>query len=89
MSMERGGYNRGRGVSRPHTSVGSDTTQTFGFGVYWVFERKEQFNDISEIWEYEICVPKPRVLVQRILCRYSGEEYRSNQGVHSEPIESG
>ncbi len=33
------------------------------FGVYGVFEGKEQPHDISEIRGYEICIPKPRVLV--------------------------
>lgn len=33
------------------------------FGIYGIFKREKQFNDISEIWKYEVRIPKPRVLV--------------------------
>lgn len=33
------------------------------FGIYGIFKREKQLNDISEIWKYEVRIPKPRVLV--------------------------
>ena len=33
------------------------------FGICGVFEREEQHDDIPEIREYEVCIPKPRILV--------------------------
>ena len=41
------------------------------------------------VWEYEICIPKPRILVQGILRRYRGEKYKSNKDVHIRTIEEG
>ena len=56
--------------------------------LYGVPEREKQSDDILEIWKYEICIPKQRILVQRILCKYSGEKYKSNKGIYSESVRS-
>ena len=61
VSMEGGRNSRGRDMPRPHTFVGEYTTQN---------------EDISKIWEHEICIPQPRILVQGILSRYCHISYR-------------
>ncbi len=61
--MERGGNNRGRNMSGSYPSVGEHTAQNERFGIYGIFERKKQSNDIPKIWKYEIRVSKPRILV--------------------------
>ena len=61
--MERGGDNRGRNLPGPYTFVGKYPAQNEHFGIYGIFKREEQFNDISEMGEHEICVPKSRILV--------------------------
>ena len=61
-----------------YTHTGKYPAQNERFGIYGVFERKERNVDISEMGEYEVCVPKPRILVQGILSGYRGEEHESN-----------
>ena len=63
MRMERSKDNRGRGVPGSHTYVGKHPAQNERFGVYGVFERKKCIADIPEVGKYEVCVPKPRILV--------------------------
>lgn len=63
MRMERSKDNRGRGVPGSHTYVGKHPAQNERFGVYGVFERKKCTADIPEVGKYEVCVPKPRILV--------------------------
>ena len=55
--------NRGRGVPGSHTYVGKHPAQNERFGLYGVFERKKCIADIPEVGKYEVCVPKPRILV--------------------------
>ena len=44
---------------------------------------------IFQKWgKYEIRVPKPRILVQGVLCRYGRKEHESNKRIHREPVES-
>ena len=50
---------------------------------------KKQSDDIPKVWEHEVCIPKPRILVSRILRRYSREKYCGNKAVYSESAESG
>ena len=50
---------------------------------------KKRIIDIPEVGKYEICIPKPRILVQWILRRYRGEKYKSNKDVHIRTIEKG
>ena len=64
MLMERGRDHRRRSVPRrPYTYVGEHPAQNERFGVYGVSERKKCIADIPEMGEYEIRIPKPRVLV--------------------------
>ena len=75
-------------MSRPHTYVSEYTTKDERFGFYGILKREKQSTNISEMGEYEICVPKPRILVQGILCRYGRKEHESNKRIHREPVES-
>ena len=57
-------------MSGSHTYSCIAATQNERFGIYGVSERKECNNHISEMGKYEICIPKSRILVQRILRRH-------------------
>ena len=81
--------NRGRSMSGSYTYVGKHPAQNERFGVYGIFKRKKRIIDIPEVGKYEICIPKPRILVQGILRRYHGEKYKSNKDVHIRTIEEG
>ena len=59
--MERGWDNRRRSLPGSYSFTSEYPAQNERFGVYGVFEGKEQFDDISEVREYEICIPKPGV----------------------------
>ena len=52
-----------RNLSGSYPYVGKYPTQNERFGFHGISERKEQPDDIPAIWEYEVCVPKPRILV--------------------------
>ena len=46
-------------------------------------------NHISKMGKYEIRIPKPRILVQGILCGYGREECESDTRICSEPVKDG
>lgn len=58
-------------MSRSHTYVSEYATKDERFGVYGILKREKQSTNISEMGKYEIRVPKPRILVQGVLCRYN------------------
>ena len=53
------------------TYDGKYPAQNERFGIYGISERKERDDYISKMGKYEIRIPKPRILVQGILCGYS------------------
>lgn len=59
MPMEGSGSDRRRDMSRPYPYVGKHTTQNERCGIYGIFERQEQSNDIPKVGQYEICIPQP------------------------------
>ena len=87
--MERGRYNRRRDMPRPYSFIIEYTTKNECIRIYGISEGKEQPNDISKIWKYEICISKPRVLVQRILCGYSREKYNSDKKLYRKSTKTG
>ena len=46
-----------------HIHAGEYTTQNERFGIYGIFEREEQPDDIPKMGKHEVCIPKPRILV--------------------------
>ena len=66
--MERSRSDRGRDMSRSHTHVGKYPAQNERSGIHGISEREKQPDDISEMGKHEVCIPKPRILVQGILC---------------------
>ena len=76
-------------MSGSYTYVGKYPAQNERLGIYGIVKRKKCIIDISEEGKYEICIPKPRILVQGILRRYRGEKYKSNKDVHIRTIEEG
>ena len=80
--MERSRDNRKEGMSGPYTPISKHTAENKSIGIYGVSEREKQSDDIPKIWEYEICIPEQRILVQRVLCRYNREKHSSNTRIH-------
>ena len=74
-------------MSGSYTYSGEYPAQNERFGIYGIFEREKCIADISEMGEHEICIPKPRVLVQGILRRYRGEEHKSDKRIHRSAVE--
>ena len=56
MPMERCRDNRRRNMPGSHTFTSKYTSKDEYIGVYGIFKREKQFDDISKIWEYEICI---------------------------------
>ena len=52
--MERSRSDRGRDMSRSHTHVGKYPAQNERCGIHGIFEREEQFDDISKMGGLEI-----------------------------------
>ncbi len=50
-------------MCRPYTYVGEYTTEDECIRIYGVSERKKFANDIPKVGQYEICIPKSRILV--------------------------
>ena len=63
MSMEGSRYNRRGNMPGSYTYAGEYTTQNERFGIYGIFEREEQPDDIPKMGKHEVCIPKPRILV--------------------------
>ena len=55
---------------------------------YRSYEGKVEPDDIPEIRKYEICIPEPGVLVQRVLCGYRRKKHGGDPGVHSKATEN-
>ena len=68
--MERSRNHRRGSVSGSYPHAGKYPAQNERFGIHGIFERKECDDHISKMGKYEICIPKPRILVQGILCGY-------------------
>ena len=63
MSIEGGRNNRGRGMPRPYTYVSEHPAQNERFGVYGIPQREKRTAYIPEVWKYEVCIPKLRILM--------------------------
>ena len=70
MPVEGSRNSRRRSMSRPYTHAVKHLTPNQRFGIYGVSKREKCIINISEVVEYEICIPKPRILVHGILSRY-------------------
>lgn len=56
-----------------HTHARRGTTQVLGIQFHGIFKREEQSDDIRKVPRIEIQISEPRILVQRVLRRYSGQ----------------
>ena len=65
-------------MARSYTHGGKYPAPNERFGLCGVFERKKRTVGFSKMGKYEICVPKPRILVQGILRGHRGEEQKGN-----------
>ena len=50
-------------MSRPYAYAGTHPAQNERFGIYGISQRKECITHFSKVGEYEVCIPKPRILV--------------------------
>ena len=50
-------------MSRPYTYIGQYPAQNEHFGIYGLLKREKCIVNISKMGEYEICIPKSRILV--------------------------
>ena len=85
--MEGRRNNLRRNMPGSRTPACSDTAQNERFGIYGISEEKEQHDDIPKIWKHEVCIPKPLILAQKILCGHSRKGHKSDKYVYSEPTE--
>ena len=83
--MEEGEYYRGRSMPRPHPHACRNSTEIFRIKFHGIHKRQEQFNDIREVPGAEVQIPQPRVLVQRVLCRYGRKKCKENRRIHKAP----
>ncbi len=60
MYMKRYEDNIRKNMPRAYTFAIKYTVEDKHIGICGIFERKKQFNDISEIWKYEICVQESK-----------------------------
>ena len=88
MPMERSRNNRGRSMYRPYTYVGKYPAQDERFGLHGIPERQKCIADFSKMGKHEICIPKPRVLVQGILRGYRGQKHESDKRIYSRPVKA-
>ena len=71
------------------TYDGKYPAQNERFGIHGIFEREERDDHISKMGKYEIRIPKPRILVQGILCGYGREECESDTRICGKPAKNG
>ena len=61
MPMERNRNIGRRNLSGPYTYACNYTAQNERCGIYGIFERQKCNNNFSEMGEYEVCIPQPRI----------------------------
>ena len=76
-------------MPRPYSFVVKHTAEDEYIGIYGIFERKKQPDDIPKIWEYEICLSKSRILEQGVLCRYDRQKHGSDKAIYRKPAKKG
>ena len=89
MPVEGSRDNRRGSMPGSYTPAVKYPAQNERVRIYGIPEREKQSDDIKEIRKHEICIPKPRILVQGILCGYSRKEYKSNKRIYSKSDKTG
>ena len=84
--MERSRNSRGTFDARSCAFTIINTTENEYIKFHGIFERKERDDHISKMGKYEIRIPKPRILVQGILCGYGREECESDTRICSKSV---
>lgn len=84
--VERGKNHRGRSLPGSHTHAGRDTAEAGSGKLHGIPEGKEQHNAIRTVWRTEVQIPKQRVLVQGVLCRYDRKKHKPDTGVHTKSV---
>ena len=75
-------------MPRSYTYAGEHPAQNECFGIYGILERQKFSFNFSKVGQYEIRLPKPRVLVQGILRRHRGEKHKSDKAIYSRLIKT-
>ncbi len=76
-------------MPRSYIHTGEYPAKKERFGIDRIFERKKCAANLSKMGEEEVCIPKPRILVQGILCGHRGEEHKGHQRVDIRTIKTG
>ena len=50
-------------VCPDHIHIGKHPAQNECFGIYGISQREKRITHFSKVGEYEVCIPKPRILV--------------------------
>ena len=72
-------------MSRPCTSFGKHSAQTERIKFYGISKRNK-VADIPRFGNMKFVYRNRGILVQGILCRYSGKEYESNKRIYSKLV---
>ena len=75
-------------MSSSCTFIAKHTAQIQYIKFYGLFKKQKLNNDIPKMEQYEICIQKTRVLVQRILCRHGWQKYLGDKRIHRETAKS-
>ena len=67
------------------TYAGEHTAEDSGIKFYGILKREKQSNDLLAIWESKVQVSRERILVPRVLRRYSRKEQAKDSGLHQAP----
>ena len=78
VQLEENQDHRSRGVSGPCAHAGGDTAESGSIELYGVPEGEEQPDDLRKISGIVVQVSEQGVLVQRVLCGYSGKECKKD-----------
>ena len=83
--MEGDNDPRSRGLPRPRAHAGVDPAEAVGFGICRLPQGEIVPDDLPEMGEHEVQIPKPRVLVPGVLRGHGGEEHGEDRRVHPTP----
>ena len=89
LRVERDNHPRRGGVPRPRAHADFDTAQILCFGDSRIPQRQVLADDLPEMGQRQIQVPKQRILVQGVLRRHGRQKRRQDRRIHQEPAEGG
>ena len=89
LRMEGGTDSTGRSMPGSCAYAHRNTAKGGSIKFHGISQGKEQPDDLREVSGIEVQVPEPRILMQRVLCRYSREERTAYSRIHKETVRGG